>query len=157
MAHSKISKLATAQIGAVVKINQLVPEAAQWCLGAYENLLATAAEGWVALVDDVVVGFVVTRLAADEMEILNFAVLPEHRREGFGRRLLERALRENRRQGATRAYLEVRASNSAAIEFYKANGFKMFGHRPSYHCDPVEDAVLMERDLDGRDLCSGRH
>ena len=148
MAHKKIEKLGSEYLRDVWRINQLAPEAASWSLGTYENLLATAAKGWVALADNAVVGFAVTRLAADEMEILNFAVLPEHRRKGFGKRLLETAVRENRREGAARAYLEVRASNSAAIAFYKANGFKLFGRRASYYADPVEDAVLMERKLE---------
>ncbi|MGA2481863.1 MAG: ribosomal protein S18-alanine N-acetyltransferase [Candidatus Acidiferrales bacterium] len=148
MAHNKIERLGSEYVRDVWRINQLAPEAAPWSLGAYENLLATAAKGWVALADSSVVGFAVTRLAADEMEILNFAVLPEHRRQGFGKRLLETAVRENRREGAARAYLEVRASNSAAIAFYKANGFKLFGRRPSYYADPVEDAVVMERKLE---------
>jgi len=128
-------------------VGQRVPEAARWSLNGLEQHLAASGEGWVALADNVVVGFVLARLAADELEILNLAVLPGYRGNGLGKRLLEKALREGRRQGARRAYLEVRTSNSRAIAFYKANGFEVRGRRPLYYAEPVEDALLLERAL----------
>jgi ribosomal-protein-alanine N-acetyltransferase len=44
----------------------------------------------------------------------------------------------------TEVLLEVRASNSAALAFYRALGFAIAGRRPLYYADPIEDAVLME-------------
>jgi ribosomal-protein-alanine acetyltransferase len=147
LARSRIEKLGADRVRDAWLVGQRAPEAAQWSLSGLEQHLASAGEGWVALADNVVAAFLITRLAVDELEILNLAVLPECRRRGFGKRLLERALREGRRQGARRAYLEVRASNSGAIAFYKANGFSISGRRPSYYTEPVEDAFLMERTL----------
>ena len=147
MARSRIEKLGDERVREAWLAGRRVPEAAQWSLRGLEQHLANAGAGWVALADDVVAGFVVTHVAADELEILNLAIVLECRRKGFGKRLLEKALREGRRQGATRVYLEVRASNSGAIAFYKANGFEIFGQRRSYYNDPIEDAILMERGL----------
>jgi ribosomal-protein-alanine N-acetyltransferase len=39
--------------------------------------------------------------------------------------------------------LEVRASNQAALGFYRGQGFRETGRRPRYYADPEEDAVLM--------------
>ena len=52
---------------------------------------------------------------------------PECRGRGLGTRLMRRVLAEGRRLGATRATLEVRASNDAARRFYERLGFR--GHR----------------------------
>jgi ribosomal protein S18 acetylase RimI-like enzyme len=43
--------------------------------------------------------------------------------------------------------LEVRASNRAALGFYRAQGFEETGRRPRYYADPEEDAVLMGLNL----------
>jgi ribosomal-protein-alanine N-acetyltransferase len=40
-------------------------------------------------------------------------------------------------------YLEVRASNSAAISLYEKVGFRPYGRRKRYYSHPTEDAILM--------------
>ena len=46
-----------------------------------------------------------------------------------------------RAQGAW--FLEVRASNAAAIQLYESAGFHRAGRRPDYYADPAEDAIVM--------------
>jgi len=46
--------------------------------------------------------------------------------------------------------LEVRDSNKAARGFYGSFGFIEVGRRPGYYADPVEDAILMRLDVEGR-------
>lgn len=94
-----------------------------------------------------VLGFLASRRAGDEIEILNLAVLPQFRRQGLGRQLVEAALLEARERGAKSAHLEVRSSNQQAIGFYSVCGFRASGQRKRYYRDPVEDAVLMKRNL----------
>ncbi len=53
-------------------------------------------------------------------------------------------LGELRVAGATELLLEVRASNLAALAFYRAQGFVETGRRIGYYTDPIEDAVLMQ-------------
>ena len=43
--------------------------------------------------------------------------------------------------------LEVRASNSAALQLYESGGFKRVGVRPRYYANDGEDAVIMLYDL----------
>jgi ribosomal-protein-alanine N-acetyltransferase len=80
---------------------------------------------------------------ADEMEILDVAVLPSSRRRGVARFLVSLALRRAARAGAGTAFLEVRAGNSGARALYAGLGFREAGVRRSYYREPVEDAVLM--------------
>ncbi|MBI3355401.1 MAG: hypothetical protein HY038_01260, partial [Nitrospirae bacterium] len=49
-------------------------------------------------------------------------------------------------QAATRAVLEVRASNEAACTLYRRMGFVQISTRPKYYTNPTEDAALMEMD-----------
>lgn len=90
-------------------------------------------------------GFCAVMYAADESEILNIAVIPEMRRRGIGKALLNYAITELKKLGASAVFLEVRASNSAAIKLYEKLGFNRIGMRRNYYRIPAEDAVLMER------------
>lgn len=91
-------------------------------------------------------------VVADEMEILELAVLPEWRRRGVARFLAHLALRRAARAGARSAFLEVRVGNAAARSLYAALGFREAGLRRSYYSQPREDALLMRRDA-LEDLC----
>jgi ribosomal protein S18 acetylase RimI-like enzyme len=78
---------------------------------------------------------------------LGMGVLPQHRRRGIGRRLLEATLRGAGRCGITRVQLEVFASNRAAISLYEAFGFECEGpKRRAQELDGIaEDLVCMAR------------
>lgn len=95
-----------------------------------------------------VVGYAVLWFAADEAELGDMAVLPEVRRRGLGRRLLDGALAEAARRGAKRVFLEVRESNVAARSLYERAGFEAAGTRSDYYSEPKEDAILMMRQLE---------
>ena len=88
---------------------------------------------FVAEHDGEVVGIIVTRIAADEAEILNLAVLPTLRRRGLARGLILTALAAARALNARRAFLEVRESNLGARAFYSRMGFIEFGRRRAYY------------------------
>lgn len=83
--------------------------------------------------------------AAGEMEILNLAVRPEFRRQGFASRLLGHVLQLAHETGMTDAYLEVRASNAPALALYARFGFTCRGRRRAYYPDNREDALLLWR------------
>jgi [ribosomal protein S18]-alanine N-acetyltransferase len=99
----------------------------------------------VAEFDSQIVGFLVglevykgSAEQLREREILNVAVLPNHRRLGIGRALLEHELQE------PAVYtLEVRESNLAAQQLYKGLGFAEIGKRPYYYQSPRENAIVM--------------
>ncbi len=55
-------------------------------------------------------------------------------------------LAEAARAGATRATLEVRRSNTAALRLYERLGFHVAAVRPRYYSKPEEDALILWRD-----------
>ena len=79
--------------------------------------------------------------AAEEAELLRIAVDPAHRGGGLGRILLTACQHDLAAQGMSSLFLEVRASNAAAIRLYGACGWARCGLRPAYYPDG-EDAAL---------------
>ena len=92
-------------------------------------------------------------LVADEAEIITVAVSPAHRRQGIARALMEHMLRLAEDASAS-VYLEVRASNTPAIELYRSLGFAGTGVRKNYYTSPREDAVLMMRSHGAEEMLS---
>ena len=78
------------------------------------------------------VGFSLFRSVANESELLLLAVLPECRRRGVGRRLLQDFLTRARSRGSTKVHLEVREGNPA-IQMYRDAGFEPIGRRRNYY------------------------
>jgi len=93
-------------------------------------------------------GYLTLFTAAWEMEILNLAVHPAHRRQGHARSLMRHVLQLCDKMGIKRGYLEVRRSNVAAQSLYQAFGFEEVGVRKRYYPDNREDAIIMRLDFD---------
>lgn len=96
-----------------------------------------------------VIAYLCFRLLEDEMHIMNLAVDPDYRRRGVATFLLGYGLRLANRYGAKRAFLEVRASNHAAIKLYRKMDFCEAGRRQRYYLETQEDAVVMIYDMVG--------
>ncbi len=110
------------------------------------ELMAPVGRGWLAESGDITLGYLLGTLVVDEFTVARIASLPQYRRCGVGRALLQRALSAARDEGATAAFLEVRASNAAAIGLYAAHGFTVSRRRKGYYADG-EDALDMRGDL----------
>jgi ribosomal-protein-alanine acetyltransferase len=122
-------------LAAIDAIQAASPEAARWNPVDYLKHDCRVAD-----VESCVAGFLAVReLVPGEREILNLAVDPAERRKGLARGLLRDAL--GRTKGAW--FLEVRASNAAAIQLYESAGFQRAGRRPDYYDNPAEDAIVM--------------
>lgn len=102
---------------------------------------------YVALLDTAVVGYIVTKQISEEGHILDLAVHQTYRRQGIARSLVERGLEDMRREGCRNVYLEVRLSNSPAIKLYESLGFRSAGIRKAYYIHPLEDALVMVREM----------
>ena len=93
-------------------------------------------------------GFLLAWTVADELHIINVATHPGSRRRGVADALMtmlvETASSERRRL----VLLEVRRSNQAAIQLYRAHGFSAIGVRRAYYTDNSEDAVEMMLAID---------
>jgi ribosomal-protein-alanine N-acetyltransferase len=78
-------------------------------------------------------GFVLSRLAADEAEILTIAVDAAFQGKGVGRALLSENLRQAANAGAKAMFLEVAKDNAPALALYERFGFVKVGERAGYY------------------------
>lgn len=145
-----------ADLRKVIEINKLcLPEnySSFFFLDLYERFPATfvVAEEYGELV-----GYTMCRiekswggfgfLGSKKGHVVSIAVLPEHRRKGVGRALMREVMRNMKRYGAEKCYLEVRVSNTPAIGFYKKLRFKIDRTVHGYYADG-EGAYVMTRKL----------
>ena len=93
--------------------------------------------------DERVIGYAVLWCILDQGELANLAITPARRGAGLGRRLLDHVLEVARKRGVEKLFLEVRASNEAALRLYRAHGFVEVGTRRGYYENPKEDARVM--------------
>jgi ribosomal-protein-alanine N-acetyltransferase len=96
------------------------------------------------------VGFIMSRLAADEAEILSIAVASALRRRGVARRLLDWHLRRLAALGVRTVFLEVDENNAAARQLYRRAAFREAGRREGYYLDHTgkrTTALVLRRDL----------
>ncbi len=97
-----------------------------------------------------IIGFAVSRMAADEAEILSIAVAASHRGRGLSRDLLLTHLGYLAGHGVRTVFLEVEENNQPARRLYERAGFGVVGRRERYYRQPGGeqlDALLMRRDL----------
>jgi ribosomal-protein-alanine N-acetyltransferase len=95
-------------------------------------------------------GFVISRLAADQAEILSIAVAAPYRRHGLARRLLDVHMRRLVAYGITSLFLEVDDRNVPARRLYAGFGFGEVGRRESYYVESGHNAgaaLVLRRDL----------
>jgi [ribosomal protein S18]-alanine N-acetyltransferase len=115
-----------------------------WHTQAYATELTNPAALYlVATVGETVVGFSGQWVIMDEAHITTIAVSPEWRGRRIGERILSEMLGQAIRRGATRATLEVRATNDPARRLYEKYGFVDVAVRKAYYPDNGEDAVIM--------------
>ncbi len=95
-------------------------------------------------------GFALSRLAADEAEILTIVIDANLRNGGIGRDLLHAHLSQVAVAGAKQIFLEVDAGNTAALALYKRFQFVRIGERRGYYALPDGEpatALVMRREL----------
>ena len=125
-----------ADLLAIEEIQRVNPSASQWeplDYLAYHSIVCENETGIIAFL-------CVQLIPPDEVEILNLAVHPDHKRKGVATHLLNTLT-------APTQHLDVRQSNAAAIAFYRRHGFHKVGHRRKYYTRPTEDAIMMTRQL----------
>lgn len=121
-----------------------------WSDGEFERLLAERnVIAQRALRGGKLVGFVLSRMAADEAEILSIAVSSKERGRGLARRLLDLHLRRLAGAGCRTVFLEVDENNEPAQRLYHRAGFRQVGRRASYYQQggSATTALVLRRDI----------
>jgi ribosomal-protein-alanine acetyltransferase len=121
---------------------------APWTAGNFRDALAAGYGATVGEANASIVAYGVLTFAPGEAQLLNLTVIDALRRRGIGRELLRRFLADAAALGADQCFLEVRASNAAAIGLYSAEGFvpvaRRAGYYPASYAGAVrEDALVL--------------
>jgi ribosomal-protein-alanine N-acetyltransferase len=146
-ASVRLEPMTPAHLPAVLAIEQ-VSQGHPWSHG---NFLDSLRAGWHAqclMLGSELVGYLVAMPGVNEAHLLNLAVAPAYRGQGWAHALLEALALWARGQGADWLWLEVGAGNARALQIYERNGFTRTGLRKDYYPTPHgtrEDAVLMSR------------
>lgn len=109
-----------------------------WAVDEFEQLISsTTSVGQGARFSEhgALCGFVLSRLAGGEAEVLSIAVHQARRRMGIARVLLDHHLARLRQMRARELFLEVDEQNFAALAFYRNFHFSVVGRRNAYYSD----------------------
>ena len=93
--------------------------------------------------NNLIVAYAGCWVLANEGHITNVAVDPDYQGQGLGRRLMNELTSRVKALGVDSMTLEVRPSNTVAINLYTSLGFRSVGQRPKYYTNPVEAAEIM--------------
>ena len=137
----KIENMKAQHINEVVNIEKICFVHA-WTRADLEAQLTLETSHFVvATVDEKVVGYMGLQVFCGEGYVTNIAVLPEYRRQGIAKMLIEKQL-QNEMSFIT---LEVRESNLPAVRLYESCGFENVGIRPKFYSNPTENAIIMTK------------
>jgi len=122
-----------------------------WQRRHFADCLAGGYQAQMLLAGDTLLGYFVAMQGFEEVHLLNLAVAPGHQRQGWAKVMLDALVLWARGQGLQWVWLEARASNTRAVQVYKAHGFRYVGLRKQYYPAELgqrEDALVMSLKLD---------
>jgi ribosomal-protein-alanine N-acetyltransferase len=141
---NKISTLTAADLATAFTIEQ-ASHAFPWTQATFASNQGDRYLNLKLEADGQMVGFAITQIVLDEATLFNIAIHPDWQRQGFGRQLLEALIAQLEPRGVFTLWLEVRASNRAAIALYEDLGFNEVTIRRNYYpaTNGREDAIVM--------------
>lgn len=141
----RIEKMKQSDIEAVIAIEAKAYGEHHWSKESFFNELSNELARYYSAFDDSgnLVGYAGNWQILEEAHITNIAVDPEFKRKHIGEALLTRIINDCYTNGVKFITLEVRVSNTPAINLYKKYGFKSLGTRKGYYQNNNEDALIM--------------
>ncbi len=119
-----------------------------WSVNAFKtDLQNEMAFPMVAEFESKIVGYSNIYIVAGEAQIGNFAVASGFRKRGVGKLLMNEIMDKASENKCHVIFLEVRESNTPAVELYKSYGFSSAGQRKDYYSNPKENAILMVKEI----------
>jgi [ribosomal protein S18]-alanine N-acetyltransferase len=109
-----------------------------------ETIFSPISQGLVIEHNNIIVGYIVFYTVDVEAHIMNLAVDPAERKQGYARQMLDYVIKSFRERNISECYLEVREHNGAAQGLYGHFGFEVIGRRKKYYPETNEDALVMQ-------------
>ena len=122
-----------------------VYEVSPWTANQVAEVLRSDVNSCALAEDErLLVGFLVWQETDFEAEVLQIAVLPSYQGQKIATALFDFLPADKE------IFLEVRESNKPALLFYKKEKFEEIARRKAYYHAPVEDAIVMKREIHER-------
>ena len=122
-----------------------VYEVSPWTANQVAEVLRSDVNSCALAEDEgLLVGFLVWQETDFEAEVLQIAVLPSYQGQKIATALFDFLPADKE------IFLEVRESNKPALLFYKKERFEEIARRKAYYHAPVEDAIVMKREIHER-------
>lgn len=147
--QARFEPLSAAQLDQVTTLERLAHDH-PWQRSHFEDCLSSGYQAQLLLADAHLLGYFVAMQGFEEVHLLNLTVAPAYQRQGWARVMLEALALWSRGQQAHWLWLEVRASNSRALQLYRAHGFAQVAVRRGYYPAAQgqrEDALVMNLPL----------
>ncbi len=103
----------------------------------------------VLLVDDQIIGYIISSIVQDECHIMNLCIKKNFRKFGYARYVLNELHAEIKVLGCKMVFLECRPSNEAALRLYNSEGYNEIGIRKNYYPTEKghEDALMLVKNV----------
>lgn len=141
----KIQPMKQTDIDDVIAIEAASYGDHHWSRESFFNELSNELAKYYSVFDvsGKLIGYAGSWHVLEEAHITNIAVSPDYRRKKIGEALLTSIIKDCREEGVKYITLEVRVSNTPAINLYEKYGFKSLGTRKGYYQNNNEDALIM--------------
>ena len=146
MSDIEIVRLSEDMISAVAHI-EAECFAEPWSEKSLKLLLGEQGFAFAAVASGTVVAYGGMMCVLDEGQITNVATLPEFRRMGIGRKIMDALEDFAAERGIAMLSLEVRESNIAARKLYASCGWREEGIRKNFYRRPCENGIVMTKKL----------
>ena len=116
-----------------------------WTHGNFQDSLNSGYSCWIYDYCDRPIGYGILMIAAGEAHLLNLGIAHDWQSQGLGRKFLHHLIQIAKTDEVDMMFLEVRPSNTKAIQLYLSEGFNEIGLRRNYYpaSNGREDAIVM--------------
>lgn len=155
MSEFRLLPMAVADLDEVLAIEQR-SHRAPWTLGQFTDSLNTGHWAYTLRLlgsrddPDTLMGYCIWMPGVEEVSLLNITIDSNHQRQGWAQKLISIIEDKAVAKKFQKTFLEVRASNTAAIQLYKKMNYQQVGLRKDYyptHEGQREDALVMMKEL----------
>ena len=101
---------------------------------------------YVALDNDIVVGYIGAWIIEGTTDMINFVVDSNYQHHGIGQLLMQEIINQSVKENSKEILLEVREKNNQAINFYLLQGFKQIAVRKEYYKNK-DNALILRKEL----------
>lgn len=100
-----------------------------------------------AIYNDIIVGYIAITYVIDTIDMLSIVTMKNYENIGVATLLLEYIFNFAKKNNVNKIFLEVRTSNTKAINLYEKNNFKLISKRKNYYTDTKEDALIYLKEI----------